>query len=246
MTSFVFVAPGGPVAASRCVPRAELRDRVAGLLPLQPRPAGAPVGRRRDALEEYRKAQKLDPGSAAIRAEMARLLREAGKIDEALAEAREAVRLDKDSAEPTSSWPSSTSCRPRERAARRRCARRRAEYEEVVRLQPGDGSTLRILAAHLRPSSRSTRRRPGRWERYLALDPGSFEALRPARHARCWRWASPRRRRPRSRRRWSCSPARRAPTRAWATSTPRPSRPTRPSCTTARRSSSSRGTSGCA
>src|SRR5215831_1094402 len=51
------------------------------------------------SLAEYRKAQKLDAGSSAIRVETAKLLRESGRVDEAVTEAKEAVRLDKDNAE---------------------------------------------------------------------------------------------------------------------------------------------------
>jgi len=50
------------------------------------------------ALEEYRRAQKLDPRSADVRMETARLLRDMGRIDEALVDANEAVRLDPESA----------------------------------------------------------------------------------------------------------------------------------------------------
>ena len=53
-------------------------------------------GRLDEALEHYRKAQQADPGSADLRTEMARLLREAGQTTQALAEAREAVPLDRD------------------------------------------------------------------------------------------------------------------------------------------------------
>jgi tetratricopeptide (TPR) repeat protein len=48
------------------------------------------------SLDEYRKAARLDSGSAAIRVEMARLLREERKFDEAVVAAQEAVRLDRD------------------------------------------------------------------------------------------------------------------------------------------------------
>jgi len=47
-----------------------------------------------EALEEYRKAQKDDPGSGPIRAEVARLLRENGKLKEAIQEAQEGVKVD--------------------------------------------------------------------------------------------------------------------------------------------------------
>src|SRR5207245_11478702 len=52
-----------------------------------------------ESLQEYRKAQKLDPGAGEVRAEIARLLQEAGRLDEAVAEAKEPARLPGDSAE---------------------------------------------------------------------------------------------------------------------------------------------------
>src|SRR2546427_3735962 len=97
MTTFVFVLLAAQMAAIPLRPAAELRDRSEAYyhfsLGLQARFSGDT----QTSLDEYRKAQKLDPGSSAIRVETSRLLREAGKVDEALAQAREAVRLDKDS-----------------------------------------------------------------------------------------------------------------------------------------------------
>src|SRR2546426_12458756 len=51
-----------------------------------------------EALQEYRKAQKLDPGAGEVRAEIARLLQEAGRPDEAGAGGKEAVPRPRDSA----------------------------------------------------------------------------------------------------------------------------------------------------
>ena len=53
-------------------------------------------GRLDEALEHYRKAIASDPRSAALRTELARLLREAGQNTQALVEAREAVKIDRD------------------------------------------------------------------------------------------------------------------------------------------------------
>src|ERR1700741_134714 len=46
------------------------------------------------ALEELTRATRLDPGAGYIRAEIARLLRDTGRIAEALEEAKKAVELD--------------------------------------------------------------------------------------------------------------------------------------------------------
>ena len=56
-------------------------------------------GDTQQALEEYRRAQKLDPTAGEIRSEMARLLLEAGKPDEALPEAEAGVKLDPENGE---------------------------------------------------------------------------------------------------------------------------------------------------
>ena len=124
-----------------------------------------------------RKAQQLDPGSAEIRAEIARLLREAGASAEALAEAEAAVQArPRQTPKRTSSWPSSTRPRPKARAARRPCNRRPRRYEEVAEAPAGRRARCWTLAAHLRPARQATTKRSPAWERFLELDPGSFEA----------------------------------------------------------------------
>src|SRR6185436_7512777 len=89
-----------------------------------------------EALEEYRKAQKLDPGSGEVRAEIARTLREAGKSDEALAEAREAVRLDPESVDAHLITAQLYQLRGEGDGAEEALRNAAREYEEVVRLQP--------------------------------------------------------------------------------------------------------------
>ena len=51
------------------------------------------------ALAEFRRARDLDPAAAPVRVEMARLFREMGRLEPATEEAREAVRLNPDSAD---------------------------------------------------------------------------------------------------------------------------------------------------
>ncbi len=128
-----------------------------------------------EALAQYRRAQKLDPGSSAIRVEAARLLRELGKLDEAAAEATAAVALDKDDADAHLVLAQLAQAQvggPDAEGAMRRAA---AQYEEVARIRPTDGQSLLVLASlygQLQEHVAAARV----WELYLALDPGSFEA----------------------------------------------------------------------
>ena len=179
MTSLVFfmlltAAQRPPAAPPRSVP--ELRDRSEAYyhfsLGLQARFSGET----QTSLEEYRKAQKLDPGSAAIRVETARLLREAGKIDEALAEAREAVRLDKDSSDAhlaLAQLYQLQAAGPGGDGSLRKAA---AEFEEVIRLQPADRDTLVTLASLYGQQLQDHKEAARIWQLYVGLDPGSFEA----------------------------------------------------------------------
>ncbi len=128
------------------------------------------------SLEEYRKAARLDSGSAAIRVEMARLLREERKFDEAVAAAQEAVRLDPDLADAHLILAQLFQLRSESTPGDEGLKRAAAEYEQVVRLHPGDLNTLQTLAilyGQLREHKDAARV----WQLYLALDPGSFEAL---------------------------------------------------------------------
>jgi tetratricopeptide (TPR) repeat protein len=127
------------------------------------------------SLDEYRKAQKLDAGSAAIRVETARLLRESGRLDEALVEAKEAVRLEEDNADAHLILGQLYQLRTEGAGGEQALRRAAAEYEVVVRLQPTDGNTILSLAAvygQLQEHKDAARL----WQLYLALDPGSFDA----------------------------------------------------------------------
>src|SRR6185295_376571 len=126
------------------------------------------------ALAEFRKAAKLDPTSSQVRMETAKLLRDGGKIDEAVVEAKEAVALDKDSAEAHLTlgqlYQASADGPGADEAARKAAA----EYEEVVRILPNDLATIRTLAdlyGQLQQPKESARV----LERALELDPGNFE-----------------------------------------------------------------------
>lgn len=103
-------------------------------------------GQAEEALEEYRKALKEDPGSGDIRAEMARVLRETGHVPEAIAEAREGARLDPRSVEArlvlgqlyVAQAESEQDAAPLHQAAE--------TYEAALALDPKDPQTLRELA----------------------------------------------------------------------------------------------------
>ena len=125
---------------------------------------------------EYRKAQKIDPASGEIRAEIARTLREAGKSEEALAEAKEAVRLDPDSVDAHLVTAQLYQLRGEGDGAEEALANAAREYEEVVRLQPTDGRTILNLAA-LYSQLQKHKEAARTWEKYLELDPGNFDAL---------------------------------------------------------------------
>jgi len=178
MTSLVFIL----LAASQSVPAPpprpipELRDRSEAYyhfsLGLQARFSGET----QTSLEEYRKAQKLDPGSAAIRVETARLLREAGKVDEALAEAREAVRLDKDNAEAHLALAQLYELHAAGSGGEGALRKSAAELEEVIRLQPTDRDSLVSLARIYGQQLQDHKEAARIWQLYVGVDPGSFEA----------------------------------------------------------------------
>jgi tetratricopeptide (TPR) repeat protein len=127
------------------------------------------------SLDEYRKAQKLDAGSAAIRVETARLLHESGRLDEALAEAKEAVRIGKDNPDAHLILGQLYQLRADGAKGEEALRQAAAEYEEVIRLEPADGSTILALAgvySQLQEHKDAARL----WRLYLTLDPGSFDA----------------------------------------------------------------------
>jgi tetratricopeptide (TPR) repeat protein len=126
------------------------------------------------SLDEYRKALKLDGGSAAIRVETARLLRESGRLDEALAEAKEAVRLEEDNADAHLILGQVYQLRTEGAGSEQALRRAAAEYEQVVRLQPTDGNTIHSLA-NLYGQLQEHKDAARLWQLFLALDAGSFD-----------------------------------------------------------------------
>jgi tetratricopeptide (TPR) repeat protein len=128
-----------------------------------------------EALAEYRRAQKLDPSASTIRVEIARLLRDLGRLDQAAEEARAAVGLDADDADAhliLAQLEQTQAAGPAAEEALRRAA---AQYEDVVRVRPTDGQSLLHLAGiygQLRQHNDAARI----WGMYVAIDPGNFEA----------------------------------------------------------------------
>jgi tetratricopeptide (TPR) repeat protein len=128
-----------------------------------------------EALAEYKRAQKLDPSSSSIRVEVARLLREMGRLDESAQEARAAAALDAEDADAhllLAQLEQIQASGPEAEEALKRAA---TQYEDVVRLRPTDGQSLLYLAGiygQLRRHEDAARV----WAMYLALDPGNFEA----------------------------------------------------------------------
>jgi tetratricopeptide (TPR) repeat protein len=136
------------------------------------------LGEVAEALQHLRRAQKADPASGAIRAEMARVLREAGRNEEALAEATEAVRLEPDSAEARLMLAQLHLARSEGEGGEQALRAAASEFEEVARLEPEGGRTRQILLtlANMYRRLEEHERAIGALERYLALDGGSFDA----------------------------------------------------------------------
>jgi tetratricopeptide (TPR) repeat protein len=132
-------------------------------------------GRFDEALDEYRKAQKEDPGSGAIRAETARLLREAGRLQDALAEAREGTRVDPRSAEAQLILAQIYLSQAESEQAEAPLRQAAAGYEKALELDP-DPQTLRELAAiysQLNEHAKAAKL----WQRYVdEFDSSNFEA----------------------------------------------------------------------
>src|SRR6185295_12304641 len=83
-------------------------------------------------------------GDGAVNTEIAKLFREAGRFEDALAEAREAVRLAADDAEAHLVLAQLLRIGADSPEGLRLAAQ---EYEAAVKLDPGDGGSLQALAA---------------------------------------------------------------------------------------------------
>jgi tetratricopeptide (TPR) repeat protein len=129
-----------------------------------------------EALEEYRRAQKMDPSSGVIRAETARLLRESGRVAEALVEAEAAVRLDADSPEAHLILAQILHGQAEGAGGEATLRRAATEYEAALRLRPRDATILLILANNVYPQLLEHDKAIAAWNRYLELDPGNFDS----------------------------------------------------------------------
>jgi len=129
-----------------------------------------------EALEELRKAQALDPTSGAIRAEIARLLRDTGHVDDALKEAREATQLDPDSVEAQLVLGQTLYMLASRGSNDDLLKESAAAYEAVARLEPQDLEALQALGDIYRRLGEHERAAEA-WERFSAADPGNVDAL---------------------------------------------------------------------
>jgi tetratricopeptide (TPR) repeat protein len=129
-----------------------------------------------EALEELRKAQALDPTSGAIRAEIARLLRDTGHVDDALKEAREAARLDPESVEAELVLGQTLYMMASRASDEELLKESAAAYEAVARLAPRDLEALQALGDIYRRLGEHERAADA-WERFSAADPGNVDAL---------------------------------------------------------------------
>jgi tetratricopeptide (TPR) repeat protein len=139
----------------------------------QARLAGDPEG----ALSEYRKAQKLDWGSGAILVEEAKVLRDAGRITEAIGLGEQGAKLSPQDANAHQvlgqlyQLDSETAKDPKEsleKAAR--------EYRASLGIQPVDLAVLSTLADLYSRGLQDHKAAAELLEKYVALDPGSPEA----------------------------------------------------------------------
>ncbi len=165
---FVLLTPGTADAANEARARAEAYYHYS--LGLQLRLSGDGT----QALDEYRKAQKLDPVSGSVRSEMARLLMEAGRFDDALAEAEAGARLDPENPDAHFTLGRVLQVQAELSSDTAALKRSQAEYELTVKLRPGDLLTLRLLADGYRRLD-DHEHAVKAWERALELSPNEYD-----------------------------------------------------------------------
>jgi tetratricopeptide (TPR) repeat protein len=127
-----------------------------------------------EALDELRRAAKLDPTAAEIHLEIAATLREMGKFDEALREAEEAGRLAPASVDARIELARLYQIQAEGGASKALLERAAQEYEEALRLGLKDPQALLLLAGiygQLQRPKDAIRT----LNAYLELDPGNFE-----------------------------------------------------------------------
>ena len=133
-------------------------------------------GNKELALAEYHKALKAQPEAGAIRAEVADLLRQHGRLQEAQEQAREAVASSPDSLEARRVLAQIYRDRAHGELHPGGYLRRSAEqYEELVRLDPRDRQALIVLMT-LYSQLDDDAGAASALERYVQLDPGNVDA----------------------------------------------------------------------
>jgi tetratricopeptide (TPR) repeat protein len=127
-----------------------------------------------EAIEQFHRALLLDPGSAEIRAQLARQLRDRGRLEEARDEALRAVERDPDNllAHEVLAQLYRLQVGAEGQDAIRMAA---AELEEILRVQPGDRRTLDQVASYYAELG-DHERAAGAWERFIELEPGAYDA----------------------------------------------------------------------
>jgi tetratricopeptide (TPR) repeat protein len=127
------------------------------------------------ALDEYRRALKLDPRAGAIHSDMARALAESGRVDEAVGEARLAVDLAPNEPDVRLMLAKTYELQARTRGGDAALRKAIVEYERVVALAPADGQTLWVLGTLY--SQQGEHKDAARtWRKFVDLDPASFDA----------------------------------------------------------------------
>jgi tetratricopeptide (TPR) repeat protein len=127
------------------------------------------------ALDELRRAEKLDPASGDLHAEIAEQLRDMGRIDEALAEAEAATRTDPQSA---AAWRTLAQIRYYSSTVQggEALEQAAAAYEAALKIESDDLESLATLADIYRRLGKN-KEAAGAWERFLALSPGNAEGF---------------------------------------------------------------------
>jgi tetratricopeptide (TPR) repeat protein len=129
------------------------------------------------ALAEYRKAQKLDAGSGAILLEEAKLLRDGGRIGEAVSLGEQGIKLSPGDVEAHlilgQLYQIQAESAPDPKDSLQKAA---AEFEACLKIQPQDLAVLSTLADLYARGLQDPKDAARLLERYVQIDPGNLEA----------------------------------------------------------------------
>ena len=171
--AFVLIAAAAPTAPVR--PGAAAAARAEAYYHFSLGQQSRLSGELTDALEEYRKAVRVDPSSSALRTELARMLREAGQGEEAITEAQAAVRLDAKDAEAQLVLAQALHAQAESGGGRPLLEKAAVAYAAAVALRPTDAPAIATLAQVYgqldRPADAAKQ-----WRSYVELDSDSFDA----------------------------------------------------------------------